>query len=521
MKLHQFSNGVLISAAILTVSKCDTEDGHHESSFVHTETATPHCAYINEAESNEDLLLYPTNDRIPREQLLAMRLASRVCLPKPCDNLKAFSGFIPVNDDKTSYLFFLLIKATHTPWDKPLLLWLQGGPGKSSLFGQFLENGPLGINASGTLYHRHHTLVKQFHVIYLDQPVGSGYSFDTGGRYPSTLEEASIHIMRFLRRFLRLFPEYYGRSFYIAGESYGARSAIGVAQKVSTRYPWELPLRFEGVMLGVGFLFPLLEIINSTDYLYYTGLLDDHGRQSFAQQFNKIQSFVQTKDFRSAAMLLSQTVLNLRVDGRQSLFEKLTGFQHHGSIIRPRRPAEVKAYMTYANSEEFKKRIHVNPSRDLDSTRMQIAMLLAMGDFFVDQKETLLSVLNNWHALLYTAQLDAVFPAVNLERCFRELNWRGQKMFETARRRFWHRDGNSSLELLGYEKRVGTVMFNTVLFGGHSVSLDQSSAVSDLYSRFLTFTQTKPPRNSEEQAETNEPPVGVNTCTEELSRIMS
>ncbi|XP_070376941.1 venom serine carboxypeptidase-like isoform X2 [Dermacentor albipictus] len=247
MKLHQFSNGVLISAAILTVSKCDTEDGHHESSFVHTETATPHCAYINEAESNEDLLLYPTNDRIPREQLLAMRLASRVCLPKPCDNLKAFSGFIPVNDDKTSYLFFLLIKATHTPWDKPLLLWLQGGPGKSSLFGQFLENGPLGINASGTLYHRHHTLVKQFHVIYLDQPVGSGYSFDTGGRYPSTLEEASIHIMRFLRRFLRLFPEYYGRSFYIAGESYGAflrftkqlrRPPLALAGRRVSRGPW-------------------------------------------------------------------------------------------------------------------------------------------------------------------------------------------------------------------------------------------------------------------------------------------
>ncbi|XP_054924991.1 venom serine carboxypeptidase-like [Dermacentor andersoni] len=521
MKLHQFSKGVLISAAILTACKCNTENGHPEPSFAATRSASPECAYINETESDEDLLLYPTNDRIPPEDLLAMRLASRVCLPKPCDNLRAFSGFIPVNDDKTSYLFFLLIKATHKPWEKPLLLWLQGGPGKSSLFGQFLENGPLGINASGTLYHRHHTLVEQFHVIYLDQPVGSGYSFNTENTYPSTLEEASVHIMRFLRRFLRLFPEYYGRSFYIAGESYGARSAIGVAQKVSTRYPWELPLRFEGVMLGVGFLFPLLKIINSTDYLYYAGLLDEHGRHSFAQQFNKIQSLVQAKQFQSAAMVLSQTVLNMHVSRQPSLFEKLTGFEHHGSIIRPRRPAEVEAYKNYANSEEFKKIIHVDPSRALDSTRMQIAMQLAVGDFFVDQEETLLSVLNSRHVLLYTAQLDAVFPAVNLERCFRELNWRGRDMFKTARRRFWHRDGNSSLELLGYEKRVGTVMFNTVLFGGHYVSLDQSSAISDLYSRFLTFTATEPPSGNKEQAETDKPPADATTCIEELSRIIS
>ena len=31
----------------------------------------------------------------------------------------------------------------------PLLLWLQGGPGGSSLFGLFNENGPLMVDKSG------------------------------------------------------------------------------------------------------------------------------------------------------------------------------------------------------------------------------------------------------------------------------------------------------------------------------------------------------------------------------------
>ncbi|KAH9363898.1 hypothetical protein HPB48_004087 [Haemaphysalis longicornis] len=58
-------------------------------------------------------------------------------------------------------------------------------------------------------------------IIYLDQPVGAGYSF---GKQPRTLEEAAVHNMRFLRGFLRLFPEYRKRDFYIAGESYGGNA---------------------------------------------------------------------------------------------------------------------------------------------------------------------------------------------------------------------------------------------------------------------------------------------------------
>jgi len=30
--------------------------------------------------------------------------------------------------------------------DDPVLLWLQGGPGGSSLFGALVENGPFGID---------------------------------------------------------------------------------------------------------------------------------------------------------------------------------------------------------------------------------------------------------------------------------------------------------------------------------------------------------------------------------------
>ncbi|XP_075524700.1 putative serine carboxypeptidase CPVL [Dermacentor variabilis] len=442
---------------------------------------------------DDDLLLPATNDNIYQSKLNEMRNRSRVNLPAPCANLEAYSGFIPVDDNKNStYLFFLHIKSQVDADKKPLLLWLQGDPGKSALYSQFLENGPLGIDASGSLYRRSHSLLNQFNIIYLDQPAGSGYSFDRKSQYPSTLEQVSTHAIKFLRRFLRIYSEYKGREFFIAGESYGARSAIGLAQRMLAQ-PQKVSLSLKGVMLGNGFVFPLLEIINSADYLYCSGLLDEQGRSRFDQEFQKIEYMIKAQNFTQAAALLSQTVLNIHPGGKKTLFEELTGFQHHGSITNPLRAKEFGKYVEYANREHFKKLIHVGTSRILDATSYDVTSKLVIGDFFVDVTPTLVDVLNKAYVLFYTAQLDAIFPATNMERCFAKLQWRGSEMFKEAVRKPWYRTGSPYKVPMGYEKTAGAVMYNSVLFGGHFISSDQSMAVRDMYNRFLKFTSKPAP----------------------------
>ncbi|KAH6922832.1 hypothetical protein HPB50_019604 [Hyalomma asiaticum] len=418
-----------------------------------------------------------------------MKRGSRVCLPPPCDQLEAYSGFIPVdNESDSSYLFFLHIKSPTKSSTKPLLLWIQGGPWKSSLYSQFLENGPLGINATGGLYYREHSLIKDYNVIYLDHPVGSGYSFDDNDRYPKTLDEASQHALTFIKRFLRIFPEYEAKDFYIAGESYGARSAVGFAYKVVHRTE-KIGLKLKGMMLGVGFVFPLLELINSTDFLYYSGLIGDFGRRTLAGWFDMMQALAEKRDYSKAADDLSRVVLNMPPPDNITLFELLTGFKHHGSIARPQEPDEVKMYIAYANGEDFKKRVHVSVSRVLDHSRPELTKQLILGDYFVDIKKKLEHLLNKTPVLFYTAQYDNVFPEMNFERCFKKLRWHGSHHFLKVRRKPWFREGNRSLALLGYERKVGTLLYSSILFGGHDVSLDMSVSVSELYHRFLRLVK--------------------------------
>lgn len=284
--------------------------------------------------------------------------------------------------------------------------------------------------------------------------------------------------------------------------SLAARSAVGVAQRILTRYPEELPLQFKGVMLGVGFLFPLLELINSADYLHYSGLLDENSRYKFAEKFEEIAYLVQQKAFKQAAYVLSLTVMNMRMAGQKSLFQNLTGFEYHASIATPYKPKESIVYYLYANDTKFKKIVHVDPSRTLDGARAQLAMQLALHDFFVDISEKVEFVFNRTRILFYTAQFDAVFPAFNIESEFRKVYWRGAEIYKKACRIPWHRNGNSSDELLGYQTEAGALLYATVLFGGHYISQDRSAAVSELYGRFLNFPDSN--RNSEKS--------GTGTC---------
>jgi vitellogenic carboxypeptidase-like protein len=59
----------------------------------------------------------------------------------------------------------------------PVLLWLQGGPGGSSLFGLFNEHGPFAVKRDlSTLRQRSTTWALTHNLLYIDNPVGTGES---------------------------------------------------------------------------------------------------------------------------------------------------------------------------------------------------------------------------------------------------------------------------------------------------------------------------------------------------------
>ncbi|XP_077546369.1 venom serine carboxypeptidase-like [Haemaphysalis longicornis] len=408
---------------------------------------------------------------------------SEVPLFKRLAGVKAHSGYITVNASMGSNLFFLYLKAAKDPrGDAPLILWLQGGPGKSSLCGQFLEGGPLGIAADGRLYRRKLTLQEKANIVYLEQPVGSGYSFTRDPRgFARTLDDIADSIEEFLRQFLLLFPENTNRRFYVFGESYGARSAVGIVNRLQTNH--KLPLNVSGAILGVPFLGPLLKLFDSSDYLYNTGLLDEEGRQAFAQRFQQIEQAAKVNRTLAAGLLL-RTVFNANVEGEPSLYEQLTGYTDHNSALRTKAEPETIKYKEYVTSDAFKKAVHVGLEAQLEAQRLPLFLSLAQSDYFDDVSDTLARVLDSVRVLYYTGQLDTVFPAVNIDRYLKKLKWSGQGELARSERKPWFSASNATTQL-GYVTRARNLTYALVLRAGHLASFDQPAALFDLVYNFI------------------------------------
>lgn len=148
-------------------------------------------------------------------------------LPSGVPPLTMYSGYIPIVPDQ-SYTFFWMIEATQAdPTKAPLLIWLQGGPGGSSMFGLFGEHGPFSVSADGSsLVMRQYAWTNNFNVMYIDNPVGTGFSYTMSNDGFATDEnEVGQDLLNFLYQFYELYPQYQNLPLYITGESYAVRSA--------------------------------------------------------------------------------------------------------------------------------------------------------------------------------------------------------------------------------------------------------------------------------------------------------
>ncbi|XP_037582155.2 probable serine carboxypeptidase CPVL [Dermacentor silvarum] len=415
------------------------------------------------------------------------RTISRVKLFKDEANVTAHSGFITVNRTLGSHLFFLYIRAQEHTSTTALMLWTQGGPGLSSLFGQFLEIGPLAINGDGNLYKRLQTIQKHVSVIYLDVPVGAGYSFtkDPSG-YAHSLEDISVAVAEFLGQFLILFPEYKERDFYVAGESYGGRYAVGIAYHLLTNKVKPVPLKLQGTIAGVGFLGPIFDIADSSEFLYRASMLTEEGRDTFAKQFQAMRSLFASRKVKEALYLLLQTIFTDNTN--PTLFQNLTLYNNQASALYSEKPANMIQYSHYVNTTDFREAIHVGLDAEFEPYS-EIFMASLAPDIVTDISGQIELLLNTSQVLFYTGQVDALFPSTNLRAFFRTLHWTGASQYRNSPRRVWNlQDGSNSIS--GYIVRVHNFTEAIILKAGHYAAVDKPDEAYYLMSNFIDSKST-------------------------------
>ncbi|KAF3760780.1 hypothetical protein M406DRAFT_73241 [Cryphonectria parasitica EP155] len=132
---------------------------------------------------------------------------------------ESYAGSIPVTTDADgNYLFYWFFPSTNAAAEKEILIWLNGGPGCSSLEGLLQENGPF-LWQYGTYkpvenpWSWHHLT----HVVWVEQPIGTGFS--QGTVTAENEEDVAAQFMSWFKNFVDTFG-LQGYKIYIAGESY-------------------------------------------------------------------------------------------------------------------------------------------------------------------------------------------------------------------------------------------------------------------------------------------------------------
>uniref|UniRef100_A0A7C9D069 Carboxypeptidase n=2 Tax=Opuntia streptacantha TaxID=393608 RepID=A0A7C9D069_OPUST len=189
---------------------------------------------------------------------------------QPSVNFQQYAGYVEVDAEKQRDLFYYFVEAESNPASKPLVLWLNGGPGCSSVgAGAFSENGP--FRPSGdVLLKNDYSWNKEANMLYLESPVGVGFSYSTNKSFYDTLddEKTARDNLVFLQNWLAKFPEYKDRDLFITGESYAGHY---IPQLGNLILKSTLKSNLKGVAIGN----PLLEF--STDFNSRGEFLWSHG----------------------------------------------------------------------------------------------------------------------------------------------------------------------------------------------------------------------------------------------------
>jgi carboxypeptidase D len=105
-------------------------------------------------------------------------------------------------------LFFWKINNKHIA-DKPrLVIWLNGGPGCSSEDGALMEIGPYRVREGGKLEQVDGAWNEFATLLFVDNPVGTGFSYVDSDSYLHELTEMSAQFVQFLDQWFSIFPEY-------------------------------------------------------------------------------------------------------------------------------------------------------------------------------------------------------------------------------------------------------------------------------------------------------------------------
>ncbi|CAN8254713.1 unnamed protein product [Cochlearia groenlandica] len=405
---------------------------------------------------------------------------------QPEVSFKQYGGYVAVDTNRFLYYYFAEVANANN--SAPLVLWMNGGPGCSSLQGAYLENGPFRIHSDGkTLYNNPYSWNKEANVLYIEAPaqVGFSYTTDATGWYEQLFENGdkltAEDNYNFLVNWLERFPEYKGREFYITGQSYAGHYGPQLSQLILNRNNKTF-INLKGVMLGNPGLNRTVEEDMGNQYLIDHALISQ-------SSMDRVDRVCDRKNPNSAHNECTNAFKSLRnLTNRMDLHNIYAPVCLNATLTnKPKKHASVTnfdpcsvAYLTaYLNRPKVQEAIHAN------TTKLPYAWIKCSDEINYSYDDVMASVVpivneireSSVRFWVYSGDVDAVLSLKSTMEVLKNMNLTIEKTWSP-----WFSEG----QVGGYtEEYKGNLKFVTVRGAGHSVPSDQPARAFTLFTSFL------------------------------------
>ncbi|GAA6011719.1 hypothetical protein JCM11491_000728 [Sporobolomyces phaffii] len=424
---------------------------------------------------------------------------------QPADStLVQYAGHIPSAPIKNgqpdlesdAHLFFYLVRNRHIADQERTLIWFNGGPGCSSFDGAMMEVGPLRLvpGAKGQLVEATGAWNEYANVIFLDQPVGTGYSYMATDSYVHELPEAAEHVVKFLERFYAVFPEFRAHQTFLGGESYAGQYIPYIANAILQSH---LPTatRLGGVLIGNGWIDPWNQYPAYLDFALDAGVIKagSDAEAKVRKEVDKCRKSIEKGGKRNMkihngvceGILGSITDSTIQsVNGQNMCVNnydvRLTDTHPACGMNWPPDLADLEPYLSRNDVKtSFHATRHAGPWRECNA---QVG-----SQFYTPTSAPSVSLLpglldKGVKVLMFAGAEDLICNHVGIERMIADLEWNGELGFTNSTKvEDWYVNGKKA----GTWTSARNLTYVKILEASHMVPYDQPLAAHDMFLRFI------------------------------------
>ncbi|TMW66292.1 hypothetical protein Poli38472_004057 [Pythium oligandrum] len=414
-----------------------------------------------------------------------------------CDSSTQETGYIKLANKKDDQYFYWYVESRDDPATDPLVVWLQGGPGCSSVMAFLTENGPCTIKRDLTTELNPHSWTNNANMLWLDQPTDVGFSYTTTVDDNDDNEnDVGENFYAFLQGFLDKHPELEGRPLFVTGESYAGHYVPAVAHKIwhesKKNSTSATRINLQGIAIGNGITNPLVQVAHTLDMVnnrYNITLLNEteYEQARAAQQadLELVRRFADTKNVSY-------------IDDAMDAWGRLASpFQNaHRNIYDIRLPCDPSRGSScydydyvhdFLNSEAIKAKLNIPEDKEWLECNPTVGMpFMISGDIVTDFESYVADLLDqsDIRVLLYDGDADTVCNWYGVKAWATALNWTHTAEFNAAEEHPFL-TSNGSVDAGIVKAYTNQFTFLRLYNAGHMAPRDQPAVSLEMLTKFL------------------------------------